>query len=82
MWTSSDVTAALEWQSWQAQLCPGCGQPRDETMAHEDHGPAYTAEAIRCRACEATDVARREWADAEGSTDGLYFTTRQEVTGG
>ena len=77
-WTDDDITAALEWQSWQAQLCAGCGHPRDESMSHEDHGPTYTAEALRCRACEAKDIARREWVDAEGSTDGLYFAALPE----
>lgn len=78
MWTADDMTAALEWQSWERQLCSGCGQPREESMAHEAEGPSYAAEAIRCRACEAKDAAVAEWNDSGASTAGLYFHAHPE----
>lgn len=63
---------------WQDELCPGCGQPRDECM--DPDGPIYDAEAWRCSACEAKDSKAREFSDSGGSTAGLYFavTTREE----
>lgn len=73
-----DVTAALEWQTHERLLCPGCGHPRDESMSHEDHGPTYSASATRCRACEAKDAAIAEWRDSGASTAGLYFSAHPE----
>ena len=72
MWLPEDTEAALEWQAWQQRLCSGCGTPRDESM--DEHGPAYEAEPLRCRACEARDMASRRFTEADGDTAGLFFT--------
>jgi len=63
---------------WQDELCPGCGQPRDECMSPD--GPTYDAEALRCAACEAKDTKAREFSSGGGSTAGMYFAvnTREE----
>lgn len=57
--------------------CPGCGNPRDETMADEHLGPVpdYHAAGYRCRACHAKEAAAAEFAgrDEPNKTAGMYF---------
>ena len=64
--------------------CPGCGQPRWESMSPEDEGPDYIAQPVRCRACEARDAlasAEHQNASEQGmSLSGLYFAVREVNT--
>lgn len=78
MWLPEDITAAMEWQAWERLLCPGCGQPRDESMAHEKHGLTYTGEAVICHACEAKAISESDWREAGGSTAGVHFVARRD----
>jgi len=57
--------------------CPGCGNPRDETMADENLGPVpdYNAKGLRCRACHAKEAAAAEFSgrDEPNNAAGMYF---------
>jgi hypothetical protein len=68
-WTEEDVSLALAWQAEQRLLCPGCGQPRDESVGKHAF-EAYTATARTCHACAELDhaesKARRELTDSAG----------------
>lgn len=69
----------MEWQAFQELLCPGCKQPRDESMAKD--GPHYEAEPLRCRACEARVHMERKFTEDQGSvgagdTAGLMVSVR------
>lgn len=63
---------ALGLDLYEADLCPGCGQPR--TYAHDAdsekhwHAPAAT----RCHACTALAAKRRKY-DETSTKEALYF---------
>ena len=71
--------AALEWQAEQDAKCPGCGRPRDETMASEDEGPQYEALSMKCRACEARDIAAHDANQQAGSQrlNGWFWAVKE-----
>ncbi len=73
-WLPDDTLAALDWQEYEATRCSGCGQPRDECMAHEDDAPAYEVTMTRCHACSA---AAAEGKAFDGDTAGLYPLVRK-----
>lgn len=56
----------------EAMLCPGCGLPRDETMAKESDG-AYRAKAQRCHACAARDRKAKEFTQGHHEAGGLFI---------
>jgi hypothetical protein len=73
-WLEDDTLAALDWDAWERAKCPGCGQPRDESMAHEDDAPAYEVEVLRCHACSAAAAESRA---AGGDSPGLFPLIRK-----
>ena len=68
-----DRLLALGLDLYEADLCPGCGQPR--TYAHDvdSAGHWLGSEATRCHACTALEGARRKYDDNAGSKAPLYF---------
>lgn len=60
----------MEWKRFQATLCSGCGQPKDETM--DPHGPDYEPNILRCWACEIREDAGDKFMKDGGSAHGLY----------
>lgn len=81
MWLEDDTLAALEWQAWEANKCPGCGRQRDECMA--DDGPDYRTRKVVCYACEDRDITARAAVDASNgrSEPGVYFVTEEDDHG-
>lgn len=73
-WTALDTTAALAWQSYEDSLCPGCGQPRHETM---EKGVQYRAHALRCQSCKAIHERAGKYPDADARA-GIYFSTERD----
>lgn len=64
---------------YRRSLCPcGCGHPVRETTAHENSGPHYRAERIRCRARDALQMAQDELRDVERPEALLWQVHRQE----
>lgn len=63
-WDEDSRGLALALCEYEAGLCPGCRNPLAETTdpRHEDR--YFTAEAVRCHRCTATDQASRRY---EGS---------------
>ena len=77
-WLSSDTLAALAWQSYLDGLCPGCGHPRDESMARE-HQNDYEATSLRCFGCKAVaegSEAMRKQAGDQPMPGGIYWSAR------
>ena len=71
-WTDEDRALALEWQAEQRLRCPGCGQPRDESVGiHADE--AYEAKARTCHGCAALDQAQRKAETDKLDRAGLHF---------
>lgn len=59
LWLETDRALALALAAIEADACPGCGQPRTESM--QPHAAyAYKAAALRCHGCAAirTETAR------------------------
>jgi hypothetical protein len=83
LWLAEDRQAALEWQSYQKSLCPGCRRPRTESFAIEmdDH---YDVTSLQCHACAARDRrAYNRSAEAEGKPlFGQYYVVVPEVANG
>lgn len=77
LFTEEDTLAVLEWQREQSLLCPGCGLPRDETMAKERQFDFYDARAVRCHACAARDRKARQFTKQDHDDAGLYFVAKE-----
>jgi hypothetical protein len=71
-WGAEDRQAALDFQRTEEAKCPGCGQPRAESMLDLDDAPAYVAELRTCHACAAVAMEEKAFADANGDTQGVY----------
>lgn len=72
LWLPEDTEAALAWAEAQADLCPGCGRPRDECF--DPDGPDYQATLLRCRACEERD---KKFTAFDGDREGLYAVLKE-----
>jgi hypothetical protein len=74
VWLEEDTQAALEWQEHKDSLCSGCGNPRDESFALENHD-RYDVTALACHACAARErKAQVMSGDGESRPPaGLYF---------
>jgi hypothetical protein len=71
-WTDEDRQLALEWQAEQRLRCPGCGQPRDESVGkHADE--AYEATARTCHGCAALDQAQTKAEQDKVERAGLHY---------
>lgn len=67
-WSADDQDAALDLLAYEANLCPGCRHPLDETTRPE-HEYAYRAEeAIRCHRCTASQRAGEHYGANEYSS--------------
>lgn len=60
-WTALDTTAALAWQAYEDSLCPGCGQPRHESMDGSAEGAYVAPPPMVCHACDRIGKAREAW---------------------
>jgi hypothetical protein len=75
-WTVEDREIVAVWQVEQALICPGCGQPIDESH-DEAHEGAYVAESVRCFACKARGLAAEDFAEnTANSPHGIKWRTR------
>lgn len=74
-WGVDDLRWALDWRAEQDLLCTGCGQPRDETMVHENDAPFYEVRSLVCWHCRATQAAARDAAESNGGQvpPGRYY---------
>lgn len=62
VWLESDTLLAMAWRSYVNGLCPGCRNPRHETMDPENEG-AYRADGPKvCHACDRIGKAQSDWA--------------------
>lgn len=75
-WTEEDMAAALDWQTEQANRCPGCGLPTDETTDPERDG-LYVAELVTCHACAAGDKEQRNYQKEDGDMAGVRRRVRE-----
>lgn len=75
-WLTEDTEAVLEYLREKALLCPGCGQPRDETMDPNAEG-RFTSRALRCHACAARGRLARKFTGETHDDAGLFFTAER-----
>ena len=79
-WRQVDSDLAIALTEIEADECPGCGHPRDESMDPANEF-AYLAEPVRCHACAARDrAAKRDSGDDWDDSGIAWTTTREEVT--
>lgn len=78
LFTPEDREAALEWMYEQSLKCPGCGNPRDESMDREAQSGVYEAHVLRCHACAERERKAKEFTHG-GNYDpaGLFYTIRK-----
>lgn len=58
--------------------CPSCGLARDECQAKDAEG-SFEANAIRCHATKAREIARDEFVASKGDTRGLLFGIKRRT---
>ena len=62
LFTDDDAVEILDYLADEHLTCPGCGQPRVESMAKENtYG--YRAVAMNCHACDAKRRAEKAASD-------------------
>ena len=76
LWLRGDLETALDWLREEDLICPGCGNPRDETMEREAEGQ-YHSRALVCHACAVRDRKQREFTSGPHDASGLYFTAER-----
>jgi hypothetical protein len=73
LWLREDAEAVFEVHREKALTCPGCGNPRDESMDPEYEG-AYNSRALVCHACAVRDRKQKNFTSGPHDPSGLYFT--------
>lgn len=76
-WTEDDIEYALEWQAMQDALCPGCGQPRDQSF-DPANSEAYEASLRRCHACAESQRAVKSIRESGMEPEGLYASVARD----
>lgn len=71
LWLDSDRDEALALQAVEAAECPGCGEPRETSMAVESDG-AYDADVVLCHACAAMGRASHAYAKDNQHAHGVF----------
>lgn len=62
-WTGEDRDLALALTVYEADACPGCGQPLSETTKPENEVRYVAGQAIRCHHCAASARGAKLYAD-------------------
>lgn len=76
LWLPEDRAWARALLDVEAECCPGCGQPWEESAAPENE-EAYRAEIHRCWACAAGARAVEQHQKGNGSTAGAHVLIRK-----
>ncbi len=76
LWLREDAEAVFTFLRERALECPGCGNPRDETMEREAEG-AYNSRALVCHACAVRDRKQKQFTSGPHDPAGLYFTAER-----
>lgn len=73
LWTAEDRDWAVALLTYEADLCPGCGHPRAESMHPGAEFDTYTAEARRCHACVAVAHSSDRYTQPGADPRGLFI---------
>ena len=65
----------LALQSYEDDLCDGCGHPKSESMAPGNDN-AYSGEPLQCHACRAARRSVDGWTSEE--LHGIYLSSRKD----
>jgi hypothetical protein len=63
-WTDEDRGLALALTVYEADACPGCGQPLSETTRPEREGRYRAGLAVRCHHCTASALGAEPYRDS------------------
>jgi hypothetical protein len=63
-WDDEQRGLVFALQDYEAELCPGCRQPLEETTAAENEYRYTPGPAIRCHRCTATEQASKAYEDS------------------
>jgi hypothetical protein len=63
-WDGEQRGLVFALQDYEAELCPGCRQPLEETTAAENEYRYMPGPAIRCHRCTATEQASKAYEDS------------------
>jgi hypothetical protein len=63
-WTGEDRDLALALTIYEADACPGCGQPLAETTLPEREGRYRAGLAVRCHHCTASALGAEKYRDS------------------
>jgi hypothetical protein len=76
LWLTEDTEAVFEYLREVKLSCPGCGNPRDESMDRDMEG-AYHSQALVCHACAVRDRKQKQFTSGPHDPSGLYFTAER-----
>jgi len=80
-WKDTDAQMAQALLTYEAALCPGCGQDRHESMDIESDGE-WVVEEMRCHSCTAIARTAKKFENAEApSALSLSAERRQRGSG-
>lgn len=63
-WDDEQRELVFALQAYEADLCPGCRQPLNETTRTENEGRYIPGPAIRCHRCTAADQASKTYENS------------------
>lgn len=75
-WTDDDVEYALAWRELTDSTCGGCGEPRSESFAKENHD-AYDVKALVCHACAERDREMNALKESGMEMAGLHLIVKK-----
>jgi hypothetical protein len=67
-WTQDDRDLAIALTLYEADACPGCGQPLCETTRPEREGRYKAGLAVRCHHCTAAAIGGEKYAESPQSS--------------
>lgn len=80
LWTDEDRGWAIALLEYEADMCPGCGQPRSQSTLPENESK-YESEAVRCHGCKAVAVESERFSVPNADTRGLLVGVKLEGGG-
>ena len=78
LFTEQDTAEVLALIEYEAEVCPGCGFPKDDTFRIENTWK-YRGHTLQCHACAARKRAEKRLDDLDGVYSYAEDARRREV---